>query len=188
MQPYADIGTELAFRQVLTMPRKTTAAKSIRHFEDLYHYVAGPESLVAQTIAGHLAIEFLLRKLISQYDERLTALADDLTHARLISLNREIGTLTPARAEVLVAINGLRNRFAHEIHYDPELHELNSLFKLALHAFTDYAHGLKEGAQQIADAASLFSLNRWLLSELFLAIVYDLHHEYVARGGDEEEV
>jgi hypothetical protein len=168
------------------MPRQSKRAKSIELFEDLYHYVAASEEVVGQVLAGHLAIEFLLRKLVCQYDPRLEELADGLTHARLISLNRELGTLSPGRAEVLVQINGLRNRFAHEISYALELPELSGLFDAASGAFTDYAEGLKQGQIELALAKGTHELGKWLVSEVFLAVIYDLHQEYVARGGDAE--
>jgi hypothetical protein len=137
---------------------------------------------MSQVLAGHLAIEFLLRKLICQYDPKLEALVDDLTHARLILLNRAVGTLSSERADVLTRINALRNRFAHEIGYEPELAELAVLFEAALLAFSDYADGLKSGLAEITSATSTYQLSKWLLAELFLAVIYDLHQECIARG------
>ena len=168
------------------MARRSKRSQAIELFEDLYHYVAASTEIVGQVLAGHLAVEFLLRKLVSQYDARLEGLADDLTHARLISLNRELGTISSARADVLSQINALRNRFAHEIQYQPELEELRSIFSAAAASFTDYSDGIKEGLVEIRSAASSYSLGQWLMAELFLAVVYDLHQDYVARGGDEE--
>lgn len=168
---------------MFTRPKRSV---SIKHFEELYHYVAGSEEMVAQILTGHLAVEFLLRKLINQYDSKLTAIADDLSHARLISLNRDLGTLSPKRASVLARINGLRNRYAHEIQYHASLAELSDLFNEAAGSFTDYAEGLKQAQTALASAANVHELDKWLLPELFLAIIYDLQQEYIARGGKEE--
>lgn len=168
------------------MARRSKRSPAIEIFEELYHYVAASTETVGQVLAGHLAVEFLLRKLVCQYDPRLESLADDLTHAKLISLNRELGTLSPGRADVLVQTNALRNRFAHELRYTPELKELQSIFEAAAASFTDYSDGIKEGLAEIRSAASSHTLGQWLLAELFLAVVYDLHRDYVARGGDEE--
>lgn len=168
------------------MPKRSKRSSSVEQFEDLYHYVAAPTERVGQVLAGHLAIEFLLRKLVSLYDPKLQGLADELTHARLIALNSELGTLSPERADVLVKVNALRNRFAHEIRYDPELPELTALFTAAAAAFTDYSDGIRNGLTELRAASSVYSLDMWLLPELFLAVVYDLHQEFIARGGDEE--
>lgn len=159
----------------------------IQCFEELYHYAAGPEEMIAQILTGHLAIEFLLRQLIILYDENLASFSDELSHARLIALSRDIGTISTQRASVLLQINKLRNRFAHEISYHPELSELLTLFKAAKETFTDYSDGLKEGIKEMATAKNIYDLKyKYHISELFLAIIYDLHQEIVARGGDEE--
>jgi hypothetical protein len=168
------------------MGRRRKKGAVIEYFEDLYHYVAGHQDEVAQVLMGHLAIEFLLRQLVCQYDPKIVSLADELSHARLISLNRDIGTVTPQRADVLVQINTLRNRFAHEIQYCPQIAEILALFKAASKAFTDYSDCIKEGIAALSSATSIYDLDKFLLSELFLAVIYDLHHEYVDRGGDEE--
>ena len=87
---------------------------------------------------------------------------------------------------MLIQINALRNRYAHAIRYYPEVAEILAIFTAAERAFTDYSNGIKEGLVALGSATSFSQQNQWLLAELFLAIVYDLHREYVARGGDEE--
>ncbi len=143
--------------------------------------------MISQVLTGHLAIEFLLRQLIILYDENLAPFSDELSHARLIALSRDTATIAAERASVLQQINKLRNRFAHEISYQPELSELIALFKNAKESFTDYSDGLKEGIEGMETAKSVYDLKyKFHMSELFLAIIYDLHQEIVARGGDEE--
>lgn len=166
--------------------RRSKRSRSVELFEDLYHYVAASTEMIGQVLAGHLAIEFLLRKLISQYDPKLAAHVDELSHARLIALSRDVGVLSVERAQVLVQINALRNRYAHAISYDPEVSEIAAIFTAAEQTFTDYSNGIKEGLVELRSAKNFNLQNRFLLSELFLAIVYDLHQEFVARGGDEE--
>lgn len=159
----------------------------VKHFEDLYHYAAGPEEMLAQVLTGHLAIEFLMRQLVFMYDQRLASLADELSFARLISLLRDLELVSLQRADVLMQINKLRNRYAHEIGYAPELADLLPIFQDAKSAFTDYSGGLKDGIEEMSSSKGVHSLEyKYHLSELFLAVIYDLHQEYVARGGDEE--
>lgn len=121
-------------------------------FEDLYHYVAASTEMVGQVLAGHLAIEFLLRKLMSQYDPKLAAHVDELSHARLIALSRDVGVLSVERAQVLVQVNALRNRYAHVISYYPEVSEIAVIFSTAELAFTDYSDGIKEGLVELGSA------------------------------------
>lgn len=172
---------------VLPIERKRyVRSRSVELFEDLYHYVAASTEMIGQVLTGHLAVEFLLRRLLTQYDPNLASHVDELSYARLVALSRDVGVMSPARAQVLVQINALRNRYAHAIRYDAEVSEITSLFVGAEHAFTDYADGIKNGLEELRSGRPLSLQNRWLLGELFLAIVYDLHQEFVARGGDEE--
>lgn len=165
---------------------RSKQSHSVELFEDLYHYVAASTEMIGQVLAGHLAIEFLLRRLISQYDSKLAAHVDELSHARLIDLSRDVGVLSVERARVMIQVNALRNRYAHAINYCPDLSEIEVIFMAAEQAFTDYSNGIKDGLVELRSAKSFNLQNRFLLSELFLAIVYDLHQEFVARGGDEE--
>ena len=168
------------------MPSPTPTNNDIASFTDLYQKVAGPGSATSAVIAGHLTIEFLLRKLVSQYDPKLQSLADDLNHARLVSLSRDIGTISASQAAVLLQINQLRNKLAHQISYVPTIAELKLIFDAAANAFTDLTDGIEQGRGELKNAKTVEDLEEWVLPELFIQVSYDLHHEYVDRGGDEE--
>lgn len=137
-------------------------------------------------LSGHLAVEFMLRKLISQYDVTLTEFADELRHKQLIDLNGQIGTISTAQKHVLIAINQMRNKLAHQITYDPSINEMMDLWTQAANAFTDLTDGISQGLAEMKVEGSLNSLDAWVFSELFVQICYDLHTEYTDRGGDEE--
>ncbi len=62
-------------------------------FTDLYQKAVGPDTLVSYFLSGHLAIEFLLRKNIEIYDKKLTRISNDLTHANLIKLAYDLGSI-----------------------------------------------------------------------------------------------
>lgn len=168
------------------MPSRNPSNNDIVSFTDLYQKVAGPGSVTSAVIAGHLTIEFLLRKLVSQYDPKLQSLADDLNHAKLVALSREIGTISAAQAAVLLQINQLRNKLAHQISYVPTIAELKLLFDAAAKAFTDLTDGIDQGRGELKNATTVDELEDWVLLELFIQVSYDLHHAYVDRGGDEE--
>ena len=156
-------------------------------FTALYERAVDPKRMTSSFITGHLVVEFLLRKLIQIYDPSLTRHSDDLNHARLISLNHDIGTISDKQKNVLVEINRMRNKFAHRITYEPTRQELQTLYTNASGAFTDLTDGIQQGLDAIGTARSVDELDEWVMLELFVQISYDLHHEYQERGGDMEE-
>lgn len=158
----------------------------IPSFSDLYQHALGDRPWLGAFLSGHLAVEFMLRKLIGQYDVKLTAFADKLHHKQLIELNGQLGTITPVQKDVLIAINQMRNKLAHQITFDPSLGEIMALWTQASNAFTDLTDGISQGLTEIEIGGNLDSLDAWVFSELFVQICYDLHIEYTNRGGDEE--
>jgi hypothetical protein len=174
-----------ACRHVLT--QYTDKSMTSDSFTTLYERVVDPQRLMSPFITGHLVLEFLLRKLVQIYDPSLTRIADDLNHARLISLNHDIGTITNRQKDALVKINKMRNKFAHQITYQPTLQDLKSLFTTCKEAFSDLTDGIEQGLGEIDGAQSVDDLEEWVLSELFVQIAYDLHHAYQDRGGDMED-
>lgn len=166
--------------------RRRNRDDKIGHFEDLYHYTAGADSIVSPLIAGHLSIEYLLRQLTIQYDPNLEQVTDELSHARLISLNRSLQTISSDQADFLVRINQIRNKFAHQLAYGLDISDIIDLFESASTIFSDYADQFDQCISELRKTPSKIHLNSTLLSELFLAIVYDLHQRFVALGGDED--
>lgn len=160
---------------------------SVQTFTDLYQRTIEERPILAVFLSGHLAIEYLLRKLITIYDPALGRISDELSHAKLLALNADVGTITGKQREVLTRINKIRNRFAHEILYEPTVDELRELFDLAAVAFTDLTDGISQGVEELATSTDVQSLENYVIQELFIQICYDLHEEYISRGGDIEE-
>lgn len=159
---------------------------AIPTFSDLYEHALGDRPWLGAFLSGHLAVEFMLRKLIGQYDVKLASFADDLRHRQLIDLNGQIGTISPAQKEVLIAINQMRNKLAHQIMYNPSIDDMTALWTQAANAFTDLTDGISQGLAEMNIEGNLNGLDAWVFSELFVQICYDLHTEYTERGGDEE--
>ena len=160
---------------------------AVASFTDLYQRMVGDRPLVSGLLTGHLAVEFLLRRLVSRYDVRLGEHADSLRHHALILLNHQIGTIDEAQRDVLLAINALRNRLAHQISYEPTLDDLRGLWRRASKAFSDLTDGISQGIEALDAAADLRAVEGWVLSQLFVQISYDLHEEYVSRGGNQDD-
>lgn len=161
--------------------------RNIGSFTDLYQHVANGNRLFSALLPGHLAIEFLLRKLIFQYDPNLTKLADELNHARLINLNFEIGNISKDQKDVLISINSLRNKLAHQLTFTPKIEELKLLWAAAAKAFSDLTDGIDQGLNALSRAKIVDDLEDWEISELFIQICYDLHSVYTDRGGEYDE-
>lgn len=160
---------------------------NVESFSDLYQHVTDGNRLLSALLPGHLAIEFLLRKLVFQYDPKLSKLSDGLNHARLIELNLELENITLEQRNVLVSINSLRNKLAHQLTFSPKIDELKPLWIAAAKAFSDMTDGIDQGLAALDDATSVDDLEDWELSELFVQICYDLHSVYTDRGGDWDE-
>ncbi|MBO6866576.1 MAG: hypothetical protein JJ877_05990 [Thalassococcus sp.] len=156
-------------------------------FTDLYQHTVGGNDLLSSFLPGHLAIEFLLRKLLVQYDAKLERLGDQLTHARLVQLCFDLDLIDSPQRDVLLTINAMRNKLAHNITYAPSLDELRALWSSAAKAFSDLTDGISQGIESLAEAETISDLDGWEFAELFVQITYDLHEEYVGRGGDMEE-
>jgi hypothetical protein len=172
--------------QVVTGRELMPKPPTIPTFSDLYQHALGDRPWLGAFLSGHLAVEFMLRKLISQYDVKLTMFADELRHKQLIDLNGQIGTISPAQTDVLIAINQMRNKLAHQITYDPSIAEMMSLWTQSANAFTDLTDGISQGLEEMTIEGNLNTLDAWVFSELFVQICYDLHIEYTNRGGDDE--
>ena len=159
---------------------------AIPTFSDLYLHALGDRQWLGAFLSGHLAVEFMRRKLIGQYDVKLTAFGDELRHKQLIDLNGQIGTISSAQKDVLIAINQMRNKLAHQITYDPSIDEMKALWAQAAKAFTDLTDGISQGLAEMDIEGNLNSLDAWVFSELFVQICYDLQTEYTELGGHEE--
>ena len=160
---------------------------AIVDFSSLYAKMVGAaRPFVGSLLTGHLAIEFLLRQLVRQYDSRLGEHAQGLRHHALIALNYQLGSIDESQRDVLNAINKFRNKLAHQISFDPSIEELRALWQQASCAFSDLTDGISQGIEALQTVTTGAEVEEWIWSELFVQICYDLHGEYVERGGDEE--
>lgn len=104
-----------------------------------------------------------------------------------MQLSHDVGLIDKAQKDVLLRINSIRNKLAHNITFKPQLDDLRSLWTEAAGAFSDLTDGISQGIESLSKAAALDDLDGWEFPELFVQICYDLHGEYVDRGGDEED-
>lgn len=164
----------------------TDTAKAVASFTDLYQRMVSERPFVSDLITGHLAIEFLLRRLLHQHDPQ-RANIDSYSHHSLVLANQNAGLITEAQRDVLASINSLRNKFSHEISYEPTIDELRQLWRKAGEAFVDMTDGIEQRLELLGSVTGLDEVEEtWILGEFFIQICYDLHNAYVDRGGDFE--
>lgn len=156
---------------------------TINTFTDLYDRMVNGRPLLALILPGHLAIEFLLAKIVLQRDASLAGFVERSTHAKLIAKCAELGAIDAEKTAVLTLINRTRNKFAHEITYEPTIAELKLIWNAAAKAFTDLTDGISQGLGDLGEKHFVDELEEWVFPELFVQICYDLHEIYIEGGG-----
>jgi hypothetical protein len=162
------------------------SSANIPTFTDLYQHALTDRQWLGPFLSGHLMVEFMLRRLVSQYDQKLTPLAERMRHLELIELNYQIGTIRDDQRSVLISINQMRNRLAHQITFSPSINDMKALWQEAAGAFSDLTDGISQGLAEMDVEGNLDTLDSCVFSELFVQIAYDLHHAFTEMGGDEE--
>lgn len=157
---------------------------NIKSFTDLYEENIGDNPLLSSFIKGHLTVEFLLKKIIEFARPKLLSFAEGLNHSRLIELNYGLEYISEGQRETLVLINKLRNKFAHQITFNPSIDELKLIFTKASGSFVDLTDGITQGLDEMKDKSSISDCEEWVIPELFIQISYDLHSICQEFGAD----
>lgn len=139
-----------------------------------------------QFITGHTMIEYLLFKIVSIKEPNLTHYSENLNHKNLIELVSGLNLITKEQKHVLLAINTMRNKFAHNIGYMPSVKDFGILVNEAIAAFSDLSDGLHQLKEELQNIKSLSELESWGFYDFFIQISYDLHNVYIDLGGDHE--
>lgn len=164
-----------------------SVSPKIKSFTDLYEQAISSDKILSDFLTGHLVVEFMLRKIIEISQPNLIVFSENLTHAKIIQFVHGLGLINDKQKEVLQSINSLRNKFAHQISYFPEIKELQILFEQARKAFSDLTDGIEQGLGEMKGKKSFKECEDWVISEFFIQISYDLHSIYHDLGGDIEE-
>lgn len=158
----------------------------VQSFSELYEHTVSGESLLSDFIKGHLVIEFLMIKIIEKSNPQLLLFAEGLNHYKLIQLIHGLNLITDDQQEVLMLINKMRNKFAHQLTFEPPLNDLKIIFEKAAIAFSDMTDGLEQGLGEIKGKSTIKECEDWVIPEMFVQISYDLHDIYQDLGGDIE--
>ena len=163
--------------------------KNISNFSELFEKSVGlinDNSFIAHYISGHLMIEFLLVKCVELKIPSLSNFIESLNHNKLIQLAHGLNLINDDMKDVLVLVNSMRNKFAHNISYRPSIMEYKNLIQLAKNAFHDMTDGLEQTLYELEGKNDISECEEFIFIEPFIQITYDLHIIYQELGGDIE--
>ncbi|WP_417862278.1 hypothetical protein [Vreelandella venusta] len=152
------------------------SAYSNEYEKFLFHRIDDSDLLTGFVI-GHLVIEHLLEEVILNYDSKMKDHFLSLTHSRKISLINSLGLVPDGVAGCLQSINKMRNRFAHQLGYEPNKGELLNLICKCKDNFNDLTDGLEQLHGALSETDSLVEAQEKYgvgLADLFIQVVYDL--------------
>ncbi len=130
-------------------------------------------------VIGHLVIEHLLEEIVVCYNPKLKEHFAGLVHSRKISFLQSLEIFPEGVAHCLQCINKMRNKFAHQLGYEPNKGELLTLIRLCRENFNDLTDGLEQLHGGLESSNSLKEANDKYgcgLEDLFIQIAYDLEH------------
>lgn len=91
-------------------------------------------------IRGHLYIENIMAELIKKvYHDSIAALEIGKMYHNKVKLLKAIGAISSELEALLIRINQIRNRMAHQLHYKITFEECFELFVLAHKAGIDFS-------------------------------------------------
>lgn len=146
-------------------------------YEEFLFQKIDNSDLLSGFLIGHLVIEHLLEEIIVSYDPKLKIHFSSLSHSRKINLINSLGLIPNGAASCLQDINKMRNKFAHELGYEPNKGELKNLVRKCKENFSDFTDGLEqilgalENCDNLQDTCNDYGCG---LADLFIQIVYDL--------------
>lgn len=159
-------------------------SNTITSFDELFKVAVDPDGIISSFISGHLMVEFMLVKVIEISSPKLLNFAEKLNHFRLVKLANGLELISDSQADVLLKINQVRNKFAHNVMYRPTINEMKQLFNITKQNFSDMTDGLEQGIGELEGKTKIEECEPYIFSELFIQIAYDLHDIYQTHGGD----
>lgn len=148
-------------------------------YEDFLFHRIDDSNLLTGFLIGHLVIEHLLEEIVLSYDNKLKEHFLSLTHSRKITFINSLDLIPDDAADCLQHINKMRNKFAHQLGYEPNKGELLNLISKCRASFNDMTDGLEQLHRALKDSDTLLEAQENYgvgLADLFIQVVYDLEH------------
>lgn len=125
-------------------------------------------------LQGHIVVEYMLRKrLVEITGSTLKKLEKSGFYLVLLEAEKN-GVVNKDQKSVLEKINSIRNRYAHELDYRPQLSEWLDIWRSAKEAFSDMTDGIEQGLAELESVEKLEDADKYHLNELFVQICHDL--------------
>jgi hypothetical protein len=150
-------------------------------------YVHGPhDPLLAEVLRGHLLIEYQLnRMLLAARSKSRPKTVNGLGFRAKVSKVRSLDCLPPHFEKILVAINNIRNRYAHALHWESPDGDLHALGELVRHKSILQVLPLKDASGRWVKRESLW---RGVIANVCTGIMFNAKNvEFWGAFGCEED-
>lgn len=157
---------------------------SMNEYEEFLFYRIDNSDLLTGFVIGHLVIEHLLEKITVNYDIKKKNRFLSFSHSKKITFTHSLNLIPDEVAECLHAINKIRNKFAHQLGYNPSKNELLHLIAQCKNSFHDMTDGLEQLHDALKNSDNLLEANEKYgvgLADLFIQVIYDLE-EYEKKA------
>lgn len=125
-------------------------------------------------LQGHIVVEYMLRKRLVDITGSASKKLEKSGFYKVLLEAEKHGVININQKNVLETINGIRNRYAHELDYMPQLSEWLDIWRSAKAAFCDMTDGIEQGLAELESVEKLEDADRFHLNELFVQICHDL--------------
>lgn len=147
---------------------------SIEEEMDVYYRTLEERADIGWFLQGHLVVEYMLKKRLREGGFMTDHEMDRSGFYTIASKSLEHQIINSDQKEVLLAINGIRNSYAHELDYSPQLSEWIHLWEKAKAAFNDITDGIEQGLSELKTVEKIEDAERLHVNELFVQICHDI--------------
>ncbi|HEW9975280.1 TPA: hypothetical protein VGT13_002238 [Shewanella algae] len=147
---------------------------SIYEEMEVYYRTLEDRPDIGWFLQGHIVVEYMLRKRIVDLRGAASKKFDKSGFYKVLLEAEKLGVVSEDQKEVLEKINSIRNKYAHELDYVPDLSEWLDIWRSAKCAFNDMTDGIEQGLEELESVEKLEDADRFHLNELFVQICHDL--------------
>ena len=122
---------------------------NIEIFEELYQNILIHGNILSTFLRGHLMTEFLYVKVLKIKSNKYSSRVGQMTHFQLINALYNLNYINNDEKNVLVEINSIRNKFAHDLIFHPGIKETKILFENAQKTFPEFFEGFSRGLEKM---------------------------------------
>lgn len=141
---------------------------------EIYYRTLEDRPDIGWFLQGHIVVEYMLRKRLHDVKGEASKIFDKSGFHKVLLEAERHGVVNKDQKVVLEKINKVRNRYAHELDYIPELQEWLDIWRSAKGAFSDMTDGINQGLEELESVEKLEDADRFHLNELFVQICHDL--------------